>query len=103
MTLLVNAKTYEKVVLHMTVEGAKSQGRSPVKSTRIALAIGRCCINQQSQLWRGLQGTGTRPPTLHTLGASLRLGLCRCAGGPAPRSCLRAAGSCSARYHGEES
>jgi hypothetical protein len=42
-------KTYEKVVLHMTFEGAKSQGRSPVKPTRMALEIGCCCINQQSQ------------------------------------------------------
>src|SRR5262245_2354577 len=48
-TLLVNSKTYEKVVLHMTFEGAKSQGRSPVKPTRMALEIGSCCINQQSQ------------------------------------------------------
>jgi hypothetical protein len=55
LTLLVNSKTYEKVVLHMTFEGAKSQGRSPVKPTRMALEIGRCCINQQSQ---SLPGTG---------------------------------------------
>ena len=51
LTLLVNSKTYEKVVLHMTFEGAKSQGRSPVKPTRMALEIGRCCINQQSRVW----------------------------------------------------
>ena len=49
VTLLVNSKTYEKVVLHMTFEGAKSQGRSPVKPARMVLEIGHCCINQQSQ------------------------------------------------------
>jgi hypothetical protein len=48
VTLLGNSKTYEKVVLHMTFEGAKSQGRSPVKPARMALEIGRCCITQQS-------------------------------------------------------
>jgi hypothetical protein len=39
-TLLVNSKTYEKVVLHMTFEGAKSQGRSPVNPAGMALEIG---------------------------------------------------------------
>jgi hypothetical protein len=47
VTLLVTAKTYEKVVLPMTFEGAKSQGRSPVQPIRMALEIGRYCMNQQ--------------------------------------------------------
>jgi hypothetical protein len=59
MTLLVNSKTYEKVVLHMTFEGPKSQGRSPVKPTRMALEIGRCCINQQSRFSPGLSTIST--------------------------------------------
>jgi hypothetical protein len=49
MTLLVNSKTHEKVVLHMTFEGAIGQVRSPMKPTRVALGIGCCRINQQSR------------------------------------------------------
>ena len=54
LTLLVNSKTHDKVVLHMTFEGAIGQVRSPMKPTRVALEIGCCRINQQSLLWRAL-------------------------------------------------
>src|SRR5689334_12405103 len=51
VTLLVNAKTHGKAVLHMMFERAKGQVRSPVKPTRVALEIGRCRIKQQSHMW----------------------------------------------------
>jgi len=38
----------------MTFEGAKSQGRSPVKPTCMAVEIGRGCINQQSRMRAGI-------------------------------------------------
>jgi hypothetical protein len=63
-TLLVNSKTYEKVVLHMTFEGAKGQGRSPVKPARMALEIGRCYINQQSHMTQVLPQVSCSVPRL---------------------------------------